>query len=359
MSSFSDLLGQFQKSAQTLSAAQSKQSQKKTKNDQQSQQQVKRKHDDDSSLYGTTNKKWANNNNKKRKVPSDLRGFNIHFLCIGAQKAGTTWLHELLKLHPQFNLPLLNQKELHFWDWNRHKGLSWYRQQFHHPPPTTDNKQQELQCGEITPCYAVLPLDDIQEIYTLFPKCKVIFLARSLIDRAWSALLMELRHAVCGIERGTFMNHKNNNNDNTRRMEQKANPDKYTDDYFMERLQHSTHTLRSSYAKCIQNWLQYFPKEQLLIVPYTQISKQPRQTLIQISNFILDHNNDNNNFYSTVEESKLYEKFNDAASSYKKKNNIMTIRPSLRHKMQQYLKPLTQEFNILLKDLGYDWQLEE
>ena len=353
MSSFSDLLGQFQKSAKTLST-QSKQQNKSKKESR--QLIVKRKHDSFSN-DGIDNKKKP----KKRRLPNyddvkDLRGLNISFLCIGAQKAGTTWLHELLKLHPQLNLPLFDKKELHFWDWNRHKGLSWYSQQFHHKC----SDKQQYYCGEVTPCYAVLPLEDIQEIHSLFPKCKVIFLARSLVDRAWSALMMELRHAVCGMERGTFMNNNNNDNNNKYNaiMKQKAHPDKYTDDYFMERLQHSTHTSRSSYAKCIRNWLQYFPKEQLLIIPYTQISKQPRQTLIQISNFILDRNDDSN-FYATLKESKLHEKFNDAASSYNKKNNMMTIRPSLRHKIQQYLKPFTQEFNILLKDLGYEWQLEE
>jgi hypothetical protein len=36
------------------------------------------------------------------------------FLGIGAQKAGTTWLHRMLSLHPDIGMP--EQKELHFWD---------------------------------------------------------------------------------------------------------------------------------------------------------------------------------------------------------------------------------------------------
>ncbi|WP_283179985.1 sulfotransferase [Gemmobacter sp. 24YEA27] len=35
-------------------------------------------------------------------------------LCIGAQKAGTSWLHENLSLHPQVWVPPF--KELHFFD---------------------------------------------------------------------------------------------------------------------------------------------------------------------------------------------------------------------------------------------------
>ena len=36
------------------------------------------------------------------------------FLGIGAQKAGTTWLHENLRRHPELFLP--EEKELHYFD---------------------------------------------------------------------------------------------------------------------------------------------------------------------------------------------------------------------------------------------------
>ena len=36
------------------------------------------------------------------------------FLCIGAQKAGTTWLYDNLKKHPDLGLP--DVKELHYFD---------------------------------------------------------------------------------------------------------------------------------------------------------------------------------------------------------------------------------------------------
>jgi len=36
----------------------------------------------------------------------------ITFLLIGAQKAGTTWIHEVLNQHPDIYLP--DEKETHF-----------------------------------------------------------------------------------------------------------------------------------------------------------------------------------------------------------------------------------------------------
>ena len=40
----------------------------------------------------------------------DLRGAVVSFLCGGAQKGGTTWLHEMLRRHPDLSLP--DQKEV-------------------------------------------------------------------------------------------------------------------------------------------------------------------------------------------------------------------------------------------------------
>ncbi len=36
------------------------------------------------------------------------------FLCIGAQRSGTTWLHHNLRQHPEIWMPPL--KELHYFD---------------------------------------------------------------------------------------------------------------------------------------------------------------------------------------------------------------------------------------------------
>jgi hypothetical protein len=123
----------------------------------------------------------------------------ISFLGIGAQKAGTSWLHTMLSRHPHICLPSdgnnVPKKEVHFWDWksNRRKGLKWYSQQFqsttsddttnHH----TDNHNHNVIriMGELTPCYAVLGPQEIAEVKELFPKVKLLFLARDLVERAY------------------------------------------------------------------------------------------------------------------------------------------------------------------------------
>ena len=51
-----------------------------------------------------------------------------NFLVIGAQRAGTTWLYECLREHPEIFLP--ETKELHYFDLNHEKGDEWYFQHF-------------------------------------------------------------------------------------------------------------------------------------------------------------------------------------------------------------------------------------
>ena len=198
-----------------------------------------------------------------------------------------------------------------------------------------------------------LPESDIAEIKLLFPHAKLIFLARDLIDRAWSALLMELRNAVRGVEVGKFTINDKADKRQLEQMDKESNPDNYDDDYFLERLQHSTHRVRSDYATGLRRWLQYFDKDQLLIVDYNQISENPKAVLEKIcthlgveSQILLDK----------LSDDELKTRKNAAVGSTKDK----PIRPSLRKKMEAYLRPFAKNFNVLLGELGYkDFQLFE
>src|SRR5438309_7414307 len=60
----------------------------------------------------------GNHHNGADRNGGELNGFAGHacpdFLCVGAQKAGTTWLYRELESHPDFWMPPL--KELHYFD---------------------------------------------------------------------------------------------------------------------------------------------------------------------------------------------------------------------------------------------------
>jgi hypothetical protein len=137
------------------------------------------------------------------------------FLCVGAQKAGTSWLYRQLEPHPDFWMPPV--KELHYLDnLNRtrrhqtprtnderdacfveaindmsmqsHIDLDRYGRLFSHKGP--------LLSGDISPAYSTLSDEIIEKVVDHFPKLKVVFLARDPVERAWSQLSMGVRLGV-------------------------------------------------------------------------------------------------------------------------------------------------------------------
>src|SRR5215813_12739338 len=137
------------------------------------------------------------------------------FLCVGAQKAGTSWLYRQLEPHPDFWMPPV--KELHYLDsLNRtkrrlsprsnderdacflesindlsmrsHIDLDSYGQLFCHKGP--------LLSGDISPAYSTLTDEIIERVVDHFPNLKVVFLARDPVERAWSQLSMGTRLGV-------------------------------------------------------------------------------------------------------------------------------------------------------------------
>jgi hypothetical protein len=163
-------------------------------------------------------------------------GASLHrfpdFLCIGAQKAGTTWLYENIRRHPKIWLPPV--KELQYFnelyipdhrkwtpthrrthgsrvlqqylkqtgedDWDYRfiartadivagtPSDEWYGNIF-----TLAGDDQV--CGEMTPEYSTLPQAGIEHILRLMPQIKIIFSMRDPIERSWSHLRMLARNS--------------------------------------------------------------------------------------------------------------------------------------------------------------------
>lgn len=98
------------------------------------------------------------------------------FLCLGAQKAGTTTLHHMLAAHPQVFLP--PGKEVHFFSLHYQLGPAWYAAHFEQALP-------EQHLGEITPYYLFHPLAPAR-IAALLPEVRCIALLRDPVERCLS-----------------------------------------------------------------------------------------------------------------------------------------------------------------------------
>lgn len=217
------------------------------------------------------------------------------FLCIGAQRAGSTWLHRNLQTHAGIWLPPV--KELHYFDelrtapflckryktylrnriranggslrrgkwsvadfrWDtkffaRPRSDRWYASLF--------SQGRGRPAGEITPAYSRLPTTTIKDIKRLNPHLKIIFIMRDPIDRAWSQARKDLPRVygrpVSEISAA----------DVTR--------------WFSE----SWCAQRSDYVAILDNWLPHFPRDQFFIGFFEELASDPQDLLLRLFKFL-------------------------------------------------------------------------
>lgn len=157
------------------------------------------------------------------------------FLGIGAQKAGTTWLHENLRRHPAIWMPPI--KELQYFNdlyipghrqWTAEhrrthasRALRWYIRAV--PEEKWDYRwisrtadiidgvlcdewygriftfaASDQACGEFTPEYSLLPPAGIEHVLRLSPEAKIILSLRDPIERNWSHIRMMAQRTAVG-----------------------------------------------------------------------------------------------------------------------------------------------------------------
>lgn len=98
------------------------------------------------------------------------------FVIVGAQKSGTTTLHDLLGQHPQ--VWVSDPKELHFFDKHQSRGVAWYADQFR---PQADARAW----GESTPFYLYKDRARRAMAETL-PSALFVAILREPVSRAYS-----------------------------------------------------------------------------------------------------------------------------------------------------------------------------
>lgn len=106
------------------------------------------------------------------------------FIYAGAPKAGSTWLFEVLRSHPDIFVP--PAKDLHFFDKYYSKGIDWYLQQFGHSGKKV--------CGELSHDYFTEE-EVADRIARHLPDVKLIFCLRDPADLTLSAWRYARNHS--------------------------------------------------------------------------------------------------------------------------------------------------------------------
>jgi hypothetical protein len=226
---------------------------------------------------------------KRRSSPESFESVcdgQPDFLCIGAQKAGTSWLYFQLKSHPDFWMPPV--KEIHYFDQmsrSRTPGApNWQsvsprdeRDRFFLKAmadlcatPFIDRRRYgalfapkgHLLSGDITPFYSALPEEIIARIIDYFPKLKIVFIARDPVERAWSALSMGLKNG--GIPSFDM-----------------ANCDLVIQHLFLPSI-----IMRSFPSMIVARWRRWVPAEQMGVYFFDDLEKDPDQVRAEIIRFL-------------------------------------------------------------------------
>jgi len=171
------------------------------------------------------------------------------FFVIGAQKAGTTTLHDWLATSPEVLLPSI--KETHFFsEAERYSlGIGWYEKQFGRN--VSDSKSI---VGEIDPDYLFFPASAAR-IQQVVGSPKLIVMLREPVSRARSQYLMSCRR---GYENLSFIDALCAERDRC------AEGTRFN-------LENHSYIARGLYAEQIIRWKQMFPFSEMLFIKFDDL----------------------------------------------------------------------------------------
>lgn len=230
---------------------------------------------------------------EKRIVEGFKLGRKPDLVCIGAQKSGTSWLHEVLSERPDVWVPPF--KELHFFshkfdkecrswtEWHIKKGVktarsrhlkdnlnpdinyldyldsflekpmfngTWYKNVFSRAPISS-------LCLDVTPAYSSISQDGVSFVAKFLGKAKFIYIIRTPLDRALSQLRMEISRTGIPSTKEEWKNYA-------------------TMPVIIS---------RGDYKSNIPRWSKHFDSSRLLFIPFQQISQSPYEALNKIETF--------------------------------------------------------------------------
>ena len=218
------------------------------------------------------------------------------FLCIGAQKAGTSWLFAQLQSHPGVWMPPIKEMQYfsHLYVPQHRAWTAWHIQQsvaralafhvgsaarpdFDYVRYLADLASRELftdawyarafdrpaaqnkLVGEITPEYSTIPEAGIRHVRALLGAVKVIYLIRDPLSRARSQLRMNISRK--GPDRPSL-----------------AQWEAMADQWDIAN--------RGDYRTYVPRWRAHFAPEDILFLPYGRIARDPIGLLREVEAFL-------------------------------------------------------------------------
>ncbi|XP_061612749.1 heparan sulfate glucosamine 3-O-sulfotransferase 3A1-like [Phyllopteryx taeniolatus] len=250
-------------------------------------------------------------------------------LIVGVKKGGTRALLEFLRVHPDIRAV---GAEPHFFDRNYHNGLEWYRDLM----PKTLEGQITM---EKTPSYFVTK-EAPARISAMSRGTKLIVVVRDPVTRAIS--------------------------DYTQTLSKKPDIQSFENLTFKNKTTALIDTSWSAiqigiYAKHLDNWLQYFPMEQILFVSGERLISDPAGELGRVQDFLgLKRIITDKHFY--FNQTKGFPCLKKAEGSSKphclgktKGRTHPDIRPEVVRRLRDFYRPFNMKFyQMTTHNFGWD-----
>jgi hypothetical protein len=197
------------------------------------------------------------------------RNLPPNFLIGGTAAGGTSFLSAILVQHPQIYLPKLMRPEPHYFykSWEYEKGVEQYLSQWFAEVP-----EQAIAIGERSSSYLFGGRLVAEKIAKQFPAMKFIFLLRNPIERTWA----NYRFTVLqGMEEYSFED----------ALKSEAQRVRDQSGIWAE-IQPYNYTGRGLYASQLKQYLEFFPRENILLVKSEFLSSQTDAELRKIYTFL-------------------------------------------------------------------------
>ena len=211
-------------------------------------------------------------------------GGDPDFIIIGAQKSGTTALYDYLTQHPQVLAPVT--KEVHYFDRVevRRRGISYYRSHFwsqSHKDRVAEEIGGPVLCGEATGAYIFYP-PVARLVSETFPNVRLIAVLRDPIERALSHYHHNRRHRPED-EPLSFVEAVRAEDERVAEDERKLSKDAL---YEAPDLKKYSYIRRGLYHEQIQRWMEYFDRDQLLVLHSQDLRSEPDAVLSETFDFL-------------------------------------------------------------------------
>lgn len=191
-----------------------------------------------------------------------------NFIIGGTSAAGTSFLSSAMMQHPDIYLPIDMRPEPHFFykSWEYGKGPEYYSKRWF----SKVTKQKAI--GERSSSYIFGASDTASKMHALLPELKLIFTLRDPAQRAWANYRYT---ALQGLEEVDFDTALKLETDRIR-----------AQTGIWAEIQPHNYTGRGFYGRQLLAFLEYYPREKILLLESEAMNEQPQYAFEKVFEFL-------------------------------------------------------------------------